>query len=314
MPCVAPTAYPEETPMSAGLATDKQVDFLQRLFAEAQEALPKVEDPTVVASVTHRVEAVQDVLVIVLQGQVPQRDAASSTITTLIAVVDDLRSALRKATAPVALRGYKRVITNRYAKPCVGCHQDVPAQEGFAALGSRGWVTVCNRCANETAEQRAEREAQEAIAAAEAQAQAQEAAAEAKAKADQASAERKADQADLNLLADHLFVVAGLDGHVTPEIRIAIPSGGDNDLDFLRLRKKNGTVRAFRVIGGHADQPLDPKPATTILTRFMLSNASVTEAMALYGQELGYCGRCGRHLTDESSRAAGLGPVCAGEV
>lgn len=30
-----------------------------------------------------------------------------------------------------------------------------------------------------------------------------------------------------------------------------------------------------------------------------------------YGRELGECGRCGRTLTDEASRAAGIGPVCA---
>lgn len=30
-----------------------------------------------------------------------------------------------------------------------------------------------------------------------------------------------------------------------------------------------------------------------------------------YGQELGVCGVCGRTLTDESSRSAGIGPICA---
>jgi hypothetical protein len=30
-----------------------------------------------------------------------------------------------------------------------------------------------------------------------------------------------------------------------------------------------------------------------------------------YGREIGDCGRCGRTLTDEVSRAAGIGPVCA---
>lgn len=35
------------------------------------------------------------------------------------------------------------------------------------------------------------------------------------------------------------------------------------------------------------------------------------EAMVRYGHELGVCGRCGRTLTDEASRAAGIGPVCA---
>jgi uncharacterized protein DUF6011 len=34
-------------------------------------------------------------------------------------------------------------------------------------------------------------------------------------------------------------------------------------------------------------------------------------AMVRYGQELGECGHCGRTLTDEASRAAGIGPVCA---
>lgn len=33
-------------------------------------------------------------------------------------------------------------------------------------------------------------------------------------------------------------------------------------------------------------------------------------AMALYGHEIGSCGKCGRTLTDEDSRARGIGPVC----
>lgn len=34
-------------------------------------------------------------------------------------------------------------------------------------------------------------------------------------------------------------------------------------------------------------------------------------ALLLYGKELGVCGVCGRTLTDEDSRARGIGPVCA---
>jgi len=34
-------------------------------------------------------------------------------------------------------------------------------------------------------------------------------------------------------------------------------------------------------------------------------------AMVRYGHELGRCGNCGRALTDETSRAAGIGPDCA---
>jgi hypothetical protein len=33
-------------------------------------------------------------------------------------------------------------------------------------------------------------------------------------------------------------------------------------------------------------------------------------ALARYGHELGHCGVCGRTLTDEESRARGIGPIC----
>jgi hypothetical protein len=34
-------------------------------------------------------------------------------------------------------------------------------------------------------------------------------------------------------------------------------------------------------------------------------------AAILFGHETNHCGRCGRELTDEVSRANGIGPVCA---
>jgi len=37
-------------------------------------------------------------------------------------------------------------------------------------------------------------------------------------------------------------------------------------------------------------------------------------SMRLYGQELGSCGRCHRTLTDETSRANGIGPECEGKI
>lgn len=37
-------------------------------------------------------------------------------------------------------------------------------------------------------------------------------------------------------------------------------------------------------------------------------------ASLLYGRELGHCGICGRTLTDEDSRARGIGPICAEKV
>jgi hypothetical protein len=37
-------------------------------------------------------------------------------------------------------------------------------------------------------------------------------------------------------------------------------------------------------------------------------------AMERYGQELGYCGACGLELTNEESRALGIGPICRAKM
>lgn len=42
--------------------------------------------------------------------------------------------------------------------------------------------------------------------------------------------------------------------------------------------------------------------------------ADPNQAMRMYGILLGKCGHCGRALTDAESRAAGIGPVCAGKM
>lgn len=53
-------------------------------------------------------------------------------------------------------------------------------------------------------------------------------------------------------------------------------------------------------------------------TSFALQNKiladGIKEAMLRYGREIGACGACGRTLTDEASREAGIGPVCRGKL
>lgn len=46
----------------------------------------------------------------------------------------------------------------------------------------------------------------------------------------------------------------------------------------------------------------------TILTSIAIDPRAASER---YGRELGHCGVCGRTLTDEESRARGIGPICA---
>lgn len=41
-----------------------------------------------------------------------------------------------------------------------------------------------------------------------------------------------------------------------------------------------------------------------------IRKAGYEKAMTRYGRELGVCGDCGRKLTNEESRAAGIGPIC----
>jgi len=98
----------------------------------------------------------------------------------------------------------------------------------------------------------------------------------------------------------------------------AVPSRtGRNDLDFWWLDrpgagKWDGWTFASRVIGGHPDQRVSRGEQKEALARLMaLSPAERADARSRFGRELGNCYVCGRTLTDEASRAAGIGPVCA---
>lgn len=92
-----------------------------------------------------------------------------------------------------------------------------------------------------------------------------------------------------------------------------------NDFPFpfgrYALRDDEDVVKFYQATAqGLAVQASDelhrvPAPADkAIIARIA---ADPEAASRLYGQEIGECGRCGRTLTDEASRAEGIGPVCA---
>lgn len=54
-------------------------------------------------------------------------------------------------------------------------------------------------------------------------------------------------------------------------------------------------------------------PATKVAILAKIAK-DVKGAMQLFGQKIGKCGACGRTLTDEESRAFGIGPVCRGRL
>lgn len=86
----------------------------------------------------------------------------------------------------------------------------------------------------------------------------------------------------------------------------------------------NGTLKFFRVKNGRkpgfvfldvqaSDDWHAIRNLTVIREILALIAQDAKAAMIRYGRELGECGSCGRTLTDEASRKAGIGPICAGK-
>lgn len=96
-------------------------------------------------------------------------------------------------------------------------------------------------------------------------------------------------------------------------------------LRFLRIKvvrdassKWNGWVFVEEQASDELHKAGSQKPGQAYQGRYadLLAEIAKDEpaAMALYGKEIGQCGRCGRTLTDEVSRAFGLGPECRGKL
>lgn len=88
---------------------------------------------------------------------------------------------------------------------------------------------------------------------------------------------------------------------------------GSNDLDFYRVDRPGsgqwaGRTFIKRVIGGRPSVRVTGLQARRALEA--IEAASPAAAGQLYGQELGRCCRCNRHLTDQLSRELGIGPEC----
>jgi hypothetical protein len=120
---------------------------------------------------------------------------------------------------------------------------------------------------------------------------------------EQEAAERS--QTDLpvsmNDLPDGYYAVRGVEGH-------------KNDVSFFRLRSpKQGNWVGYQftdqVVGHGKRYPVKDTVAREKI-HTMIKEQGVVQCQQLYGQEIGACGRCGRELTDDTSRARGIGPDC----
>lgn len=87
----------------------------------------------------------------------------------------------------------------------------------------------------------------------------------------------------------------------------------DGKLQFFKFARAFGLSAFVRpscklVLGGKPDTRITGTFATELVTRALENPAG---AALRYAQELGRCSRCNRTLTDEASRARGLGQECA---
>lgn len=105
-------------------------------------------------------------------------------------------------------------------------------------------------------------------------------------------------------LADELDKVGVKNG------RYAIPGGDDGALRFYSV--KQGMHTTFvDVWASDARYPIKGMPQKLAILKEI---AADPDAGPRFGREIGACYVCGRTLTDETSRALGIGPVCRGDA
>ena len=98
---------------------------------------------------------------------------------------------------------------------------------------------------------------------------------------------------------------------VVPAGRYAL-RGADGVVKFYKLdRPTQGKWAGYTFLKVQASDDLYPIRNRAEKERIIAEiGRDVESAERLYGQELGRCSRCGRTLTDETSRAYGIGPDC----
>lgn len=101
---------------------------------------------------------------------------------------------------------------------------------------------------------------------------------------------------------------------VVPAGRYAIDTqdGALNEIAFYKVDRPTtgrwaGYVFVKRMIGGNPDVAVKGAAAQTVLAAIA---ADAKGAAVRYGKEIGECGRCGIELTNDESRAYGIGPDC----
>jgi hypothetical protein len=105
---------------------------------------------------------------------------------------------------------------------------------------------------------------------------------------------------------------------IVPAGRYAIDTrlGAINTVAFYKVDRPDegrwaGHVFVKHVVGGD-ELRMSRADSRVILLR--IAEAGAEAASARYGHMIGECGMCGRQLTNDESRARGIGPICAAKA
>ncbi len=103
-----------------------------------------------------------------------------------------------------------------------------------------------------------------------------------------------------------------------PAGRYAIDTndGAVNELAFYKVDRPTegrwaGYVFVKHIVGGDEER-MSRAAGDAILAK--IAEVGAEAASARYGHEIGECGMCGRQLTNDESRARGIGPICAAKA
>lgn len=124
----------------------------------------------------------------------------------------------------------------------------------------------------------------------------------------------RATDAAARTVITYLLTLPRKAGHELPEVpagRYAVETE-EGHLAFYRVdRPTEGAWAGRTFVKVQASDELHPVrggAAASVLRKIAVDPAA---ASLRYGREIGSCGVCGRTLTDEDSRARGIGPICA---
>lgn len=108
--------------------------------------------------------------------------------------------------------------------------------------------------------------------------------------------------------------LADLGGQHGARFAVDTEDGASNKLAFWVVVRRGTRVYLNQYIGGSGPVRVRMgRPAQLAVVK-KIHAAGAYDAMIRFGHELGTCGRCGTPLTDDASRAAGIGPTCASKA